>query len=1091
VWPLATGASRVAKSAAMRMPRCWGVLVFVLGVGIAAEDASAAPDPLQVLVDEAEAHYVRGTYQHAVASWQKVAQGLAGRPVQDFVVVYQQGTQVLLELWQLDAARQWSDVEIEATEKVYGATSIETALAIAQRAEIERRGGNLELAGLHLKKAAAMLASTKAVGPLGFVEEHRARWALDLGDLQAALAHAKNALDLAERRTPPSPLATARAGATLGRVEHALGNLEVAERLLQRSVDLERAIYHRTHPVVADDLLGLAAVQLALGKDTAAERNFRTTLVSFRIASEHDGPSVAEAALVSGRLSLQAGNLEGAWTELDYGYRLAASHLGQRHTLALRLGLALASTELGQGKLDGARRRLDGVEAAQASVDANHPLVTERLIVEAHWAEAAKDTGDLGTVLNELGVRVQKLPANHPQRVEMSSLRAALAASSGDVMTARQFAREARELREALSIENDSAVADLLFAEARYGLRAEDTGSALTMLRRAEGIHELRTLELMGFGNESHKRAFLTSLAEETSAIVDLAVQLARTSDDAVELAASTVLRRKGRVLDAVTGDFDVLRRRANEADRDKLTRAAKLRATWSSLLLQGPGALAMDDYRAELGELQSQINVIDSTLSYSTRGFSVPRYVVDAENVQLALPEGSVLLEYARYENRDGSDHYAVFVLSPDAAPNVVDLGSAEVIDREVGELRESLARPDGPNIDTPSSALYRRLLQPVEAAVSGRSIVFIAPDDALNLLPFGALKDAKGRYFLEVALPDYLTSGRDLLSMSEHRPSRQGPWIVADPTFGDYRASQGVPAPLSSVSFPPLEGTKEEASRLQKLLPKASVYTGSDASETRLRQVSAPSILHIATHGFFLESQPGQSSLTRGLDLVSTGEAPKAVDVDDPLLLSGLALSQANQHTSGEDDGILTAAELSTLDLHGTELVVLSACETAVGRIAAGEGVYGLRRSLVAAGSATQVMSLWKVDDAATLELMDRYYQSLLSGKGRAEGLRDAQLAMLRGSGLEHPYYWGAFIVSGDPRPLRLGAPANSSAELAAQGCRCRQHSPAGRSFHAALLGVLALALALRRSRSAGGATRSAPQRTLRPNIQALPHK
>ncbi|HEY0134081.1 MAG TPA: CHAT domain-containing protein, partial [Nannocystis sp.] len=141
-------------------------------------------------------------------------------------------------------------------------------------------------------------------------------------------------------------------------------------------------------------------------------------------------------------------------------------------------------------------------------------------------------------------------------------------------------------------------------------------------------------------------------------------------------------------------------------------------------------------------------------------------------------------------------------------------------------------------------------------------------------------------------------------------------------------------------------------------------------------------------------------------------------------PLLRSGLALAGANERV-GRDDGILTALEVASMDLRGTELVVLSACETGVGEVDAGEGVYGLRRALTIAGARAQVMSLWKVDDAATRDLMIAYYKSLAEGTGRGEALRAAQRVVLADAKRRHPYYWAAFIPSGAWSPMQLAPP------------------------------------------------------------------
>jgi tetratricopeptide (TPR) repeat protein len=140
-----------------------------------------------------------------------------------------------------------------------------------------------------------------------------------------------------------------------------------------------------------------------------------------------------------------------------------------------------------------------------------------------------------------------------------------------------------------------------------------------------------------------------------------------------------------------------------------------------------------------------------------------------------------------------------------------------------------------------------------------------------------------------------------------------------------------------------------------------------------------------------------------------------------ENPLLRSGLALAGANARRSGEsDDGILTAAEAAQLDLRGTQLVVLSACETGLGQVQQGEGVYGLRRALVLAGAQAQLVSLWKVADDQTQALMVDYYQRLLNGEGRSAALREAQKAMIANPATQHPYYWAAFVPIGNWTPL-----------------------------------------------------------------------
>jgi hypothetical protein len=257
-----------------------------------------------------------------------------------------------------------------------------------------------------------------------------------------------------------------------------------------------------------------------------------------------------------------------------------------------------------------------------------------------------------------------------------------------------------------------------------------------------------------------------------------------------------------------------------------------------------------------------------------------------------------------------------------------------------------------------------------------------------------------------------------------------------------------------LESVRFPALPGTEAEARALAALLDHPTVVTGAQATEDVLRGVHGPRILHVATHGFFLEDEPQRSAGDdRGFVLdVGVRQPPPAARgprEDNPLLRSGLVFAGANRHAAAHD-GLMTALEASALDLWGTELVVLSACETGMGKVENADGVFGLRRALVMAGAESQVMSLWKVDDEATRELMTSYYARLVKGGGRSEALRQAQIELSRTAGHEHPYYWASFIPSGEWRTLDgQEVPVVEAAALpggppkvtpGARGCGCR---------------------------------------------------
>jgi CHAT domain-containing protein len=218
----------------------------------------------------------------------------------------------------------------------------------------------------------------------------------------------------------------------------------------------------------------------------------------------------------------------------------------------------------------------------------------------------------------------------------------------------------------------------------------------------------------------------------------------------------------------------------------------------------------------------------------------------------------------------------------------------------------------------------------------------------------------------------------------------------------------------------FEALPGSRLEGEHVAGMLGVEPWLQG-EALEAPLKACRSPRILHLATHGFFLEDQK------RDPDEQSPFAAPtlqRMVKIENPLLRAGLALAGANTFLAGEtppaeaEDGLLTAEDVMGLDLLDTELAVLSACDTGSGSVRSGEGVFGLRRAFTVAGAKTLVMSLWEVPDEQTRELMEDFYRRLLAGEPRAEALRQAQLAMK--ARYPDPFYWGAWICQGEPGAL-----------------------------------------------------------------------
>ncbi len=609
---------------------------------------------------------------------------------------------------------------------------------------------------------------------------------------------------------------------------------------------------------------------------------------------------------------------------------------------------------------------------------------------------------------------------------------------------------------------------------------------------------------LLASGSEAEKRSFFAGLAAGTDFTVSLHAQAAPKSAVAMRLALTTILQRKGRVLDVMADTFAAMRRRLSTEDGALLDQLGDARAKLSAAVLHGPGGGSAEDHRRDTLELQDRLAKLEEQLGAKSPSWKQQGTPATIERVQAAMPEDAVLVEYFVHRARRaaggamrwGPPRYVAYTLTASGKVQFADLGEAEPIDRSALALRKALANPESKDVRQAARDLDERVFRPVRALLGPATKVFVSPDGALNVVPFAALVDEADRAAVERYELTYLTSGRDLLRMQFHTPPRSLPVVVANPAFGrPSTAPEGDgsrrSAGLGRAVFDALPGTASEGRAVAGVLKGATLLVDTEATEAAVKKVAGPRILHIATHGFFLASAPGGSAQSRGLtlDLPSAppprekiAEADAAPAYENPLLRSGLAFAGANARKSGDEDGILTALEATGLDLDGTELVVLSACETGLGEVQAGDGVYGLRRAFVLAGARTEITSLWKVADAETKDLMVHYYEELQGGGGRSASLRDVQRAMLAKPETSHPYYWASFVVSGDPAPLGAAPAAVEAASAArphapaaravpgvepgARGCACRTHDPP--EERGAWTGVAAVALGLAAARA-----------------------
>ena len=374
-----------------------------------------------------------------------------------------------------------------------------------------------------------------------------------------------------------------------------------------------------------------------------------------------------------------------------------------------------------------------------------------------------------------------------------------------------------------------------------------------------------------------------------------------------------------------------------------------------------------------------------------------------------------------------------------------MVDLGNANQIDGLIVKYKKALSESDKgdvKNLLATSNELYERVFHPLVDNLGTAKNIFISPDGSLNLIPFEVLQTPKGKFLVEDYTFNYISAGRDLLGFTND-PSPGGKCLLMGAPDFNSTSFGNLPhqgwsffqrsADMGDLSFVPLPHAKGELDAIGTILgPERSViYTGKDALEERLFDAGHPSIIHLATHGFFLGDHELEGA-GRGFQMTelaspamqSHTQINGKFDIENPLLRSGILLAGAKRSLTegcnGPHDGIVTAEKILGMNLHSTEMVVLSACDTGLGEVKSGEGVFGLRRAFTQAGSKSLVMSLWKVPDKETKELMVEFYRNIKSGTmNRCQALRQAILKekeiVRERYGHDNPRYWGAFVFMG----------------------------------------------------------------------------
>ncbi len=835
-----------------------------------------------------------------------------------------------------------------------------------------------------------------------------------LGTFHHAQSRFEQALEIRQDQFGSDHVETATSLDHLAQFFLTTGHYDEARSRYETALHVKQNNLNPNHPAIADSLHNLAELFFLIGDDTQAQSRFEEALVIKETALVEMHPSLAHTQHKVANLYTELKQFEKAEANYQKAIEIRRAVLGEDHPLLVQTLSDFSALRQQQGQYEQARE----------------------LAIEA------------------LQINEKSLSREHPDFVRSIHNLATIYHAEGNYDEARPLYLRALDLgRKNLGAQHPD-VAQILNDWAGLRIALGQTDQALDHMQEAAGIDNQMIGQVFSIGSERQRMAYVRRLTEAYNRYLSLISQGLAGSPEATQAGANLVIQRKALGIEALAVQRDAILSKQAPELQEQLANLRQLQSQIAHSTLSGPDANEpVDVYQTRLNNWEAEKEQLEAQLADRIPEMNLAKQLqtADCSTVSSLLPENSLLLEFVRFtpfdfnvipaQGQDGWQpaRYLLFVL-PAKQPDdtqMIDLGEAETVEKLITSFRETITgesekrgveatrlarrkRREGVAKPNSGADLVKLLLKPIQPMLQPNQHLYIANDGDLARLPFEILPlDGEKRLIDEHPI-SYLSVGRDVLRFQIQPTTKTSePLVIADPDF-DLKLDETISSdPDVSYYFGRLVGTRKEGEKIGTLL-NVSPHFAEQALDQTIQNHPSPKILHIATHGFFL-TPPNKSEKALPRDRLDRLAQQK----DKPLLRSGLALAGINTWNQGDaipkeaQDGVITGEDVSGLDLVGTELVVLSACETGLGQVEIGEGVFGLRRAFVLAGASTLVMSLWEVPDRETQILMEAFYSNILAGKPRSEALRQAQLQLKEDR--PNPFYWGAFICQGNPREIR----------------------------------------------------------------------
>lgn len=782
------------------------------------------------------------------------------------------------------------------------------------------------------------------------------------------------------------------------------GKFVKSEELMMLGLKIRGDRLGRTSPEFINSLHNLAVLKKNLGDYAESERIFSYVVPTLEKLYSKNSQRYVVALNNQAMLFAELGRTKKAIIGLDAAMQMSEGTLYENFIDIERIKTNRAILAQEQGDFDLAdklyRSAMSGME--QKGFD-KHPDYNNILIYYGALLVVKNDQNVLAFLEETISGIQRKYGGKHPLLAKAILSKANYYLNQEDFGEAKTAFEKALDILQTAFGEEHKDVLNTLNRIGICEWQLGQTAAAKQNLDRSVNGYLAQLESLFTTMSEAEKTQFWRGLKPNIDHYMAFAVDIADQYPEVLKSAYELQVRTKGILINSTTRTRQNI---LNSENQELISLFNEFKQTKNLLAIYyGSTKEDIAEDKINLAELETKANELEKELAKLSSEFDQSRVkALSFSTAKDMLKVDEAALEIVRIPRRFGTSrgqvHYAAFIFKSNFdEPQLVLLTNGHELETKYIKLYKNLIR-----LKMEDQNSYSNYWAPIEELLSGISKVYVSVDGVYNSININTLLNPQGEYLIDrreySMLPNtkYINEVRSE-NLSFH-PDKKAV-LIGYPDYGN------------DEIFAPLPGTRDELQAIASTLSQENVatrlYLQNEATKSNIARIKNPGILHIATHGFFLPDVSNENGMVMGVQ-VSKAQ-------NNPLLRSGLLFTGAaniyNEELSlnAEDNGILNAYEVMNMNLNNTDLVIMSACETGTGEIINGEGVYGLSRSFQVAGSKKIIMSLWKVNDAATKELMTSFYSYWMALGDPQIAFRKAQQKVK--SEFQDPYYWGAFVM------------------------------------------------------------------------------